>query len=1528
MNKKKLKTKYTKIGGVVERFQTLETLPENYITSFNSINPSLQKTVPNVFFNTCFDKNHLKTVIAWFLEHYGEKLTIDLVETLKQVGFHQATRAGVSLGVDDLQIPPQKVSLLSQATVKMTDVGHALEAGNLTSVEKSQRLIDTWNQTSETLRQTAVQNFRKTNPVNPVYMMAFSGARGNISQVRQLVAMRGLMADPQGAILEFPIQSNFREGLTVTEYLISCYGARKGLVDTALRTATSGYLTRRLVDAVQHVVIHVTNCHTKKGILIKDKNVEQRLIGRTLLEDVDIDSKTIIKKDTLISPRLAKQIAAKNRKIRVRSPLTCETEKSVCQLCYGLDLAQGKLVSLGEAVGIIAAQSIGEPGTQLTMRTFHTGGVGVFSEQAMKPFTAPFSGQIYFVGSLPGLFVRTPQGKIVYLLKQKSTDPEKTLLKLTSTDQTQKINAYSIKNGDVPPGSLLWVKQGELVKTGQLLLQASRLQTSKQEMPESSHPVRSPLSGEVFFQFIKIRVIEEQKNLTLKTKKKKQKNRITTQNTQKEISPTFPTLLELGNFWVFSSFIHKQAEICKSFLVEGDLISPETPTQQYNLQIPAKGQLKLVNSSLSFVQPSLELLFSKIYYSGGVYFFLTKQKQQTHHVFTYTTSSFWSSLTWYPFLQNLEFQSNCKQVPPLKGYFVNLPQKAIALKYKELPEKSTLKPETSERLTSSFLVSPHQVFYLKTFSDFSKNWGFVNKLKTLPFSVFLIAVREKTLSKKGFFQIKKNRKVFWSLKNTFRPVFQLNSLLPKCSGKSSLLARNKKTTLLSVSSKKVGDIQYSDKTTRSIFISKSLITVKEKIVPNVNTNLIHKKQVWFYIPETRLSKLINSQLTQVVLEPGKVFENIAFQSSFVSLNLLSRQHVFIVDSNKQTQQYSFFYSGKELLSQKKPFSQKATQFVWLLPKNSLLFGQISSSQFCFYKKEKFIPDQKRKLPKRSQKQTSVFQKTAVLKTKLEDFHQLSFQVKRKYRFLHLLVFQKNEHQFLPETNVFYQNWILEKNHPVSTFITSPLFTKQIPTIFSKDQREKVRFGSFRTPASSGWYSITNFLKINFRFQTPKTFRKIEKFQNNIFLTRKEKYPQNAGFGKRTKIFDKTSFPKSFLPGLTLLFYRRIILENGNTFCFQTFQDGWVLPDFPITQGFFKAKKLGEFRRTQLKQQEHYLSVLRPQDMVTLSLPNIELEFHSKTSLYQKIGARVRWGQELTPGFAVCVSGQIIKITLKTITLRKGIPFLASIRGLLHITQNDLVQKNDLLITLRSRRLQTEDIVQGIPKIEQLFEARETQGGEILKNNMHMLLSKFFSLARQVKPVPEAVELTLTYIQKFLVENILQAYSNQGVQIAEKHVEVVVRQMTARVRITNGGESGLLPGELVQLRLIEKMNRGLSSQGLQQASYEPIILGITKSVLQSESFLLAASFQQVSKVLVRSALAKKTDFLQGLHENILVGQIIPAGTGIMHFEHSPLNNRGSLREDYSDLFQSDTSLGSMISQSFQENSLQNILPEDS
>ena len=243
-----------------------------------------------IFFNRCFDKNRIKGLITWLLINSGENDTIEVVEKLKDLGFQFATQAGISLSLDDLKIPPTKPWLLSFAELEIQSSQKEYERGHLTAVERFQQLIDAWHRTSENLKQNVVKNFQSTDILNPVFMMAFSGARGNISQVRQLAGMRGLMADPQGQIIDFPIRSNFREGLTLTEYVISCYGARKGLVDTALRTADSGYLTRRLVDVSQHVVVWMVTCNTRRGIFLTDIKegrktilpLKDRLVGRVL----------------------------------------------------------------------------------------------------------------------------------------------------------------------------------------------------------------------------------------------------------------------------------------------------------------------------------------------------------------------------------------------------------------------------------------------------------------------------------------------------------------------------------------------------------------------------------------------------------------------------------------------------------------------------------------------------------------------------------------------------------------------------------------------------------------------------------------------------------------------------------------------------------------------------------------------------------------------------------------------------------------------------------------------------------------------------------------------------------------------------------------------------------------------------------------------------------------------------------------------------------------------------------------------
>ena len=572
-----------------------------------------QREDASLFFNYSFDKSRLKALILWSLTNNGEKATLDLVEKLKNIGFEYATQAGISLSIDDLKIPPNKKGLVSQAelNIQLTEIKY--QQGSLTAVEQFQQLIDTWHRTSENLKQSVVKHFRSTDVLNPVFMMAFSGARGNISQVRQLVGMRGLMSDPQGRIIDFPIRSNFREGLTLTEYVISCYGARKGVVDTALRTANSGYLTRRLVDVSQHVVVWLFNCKTRRGVFITDMkegrktilSLKDRLVGRVLAEDI----KPIAFRNQQISKGLASKIVNLKDKVLIRSPLTCEATNSVCQLCYGWSLSQGTLVPLGEAVGILAAQSIGEPGTQLTMRTFHTG--GVFSGDIMNEIISPYKGIIDFSEPLQGKLIRTSHGKIAFLTKVngvliiKRFKKDETLIDalpsiepknyLTNSELLSESNirqnategklktfpsgtnnsypkqTFGLFKGNhdkpltnrrfvdvglsledikinIPASTVLFVRQGETVFEKQLIAENSSMSNQINERIKAKYNVNSELEGQVFFDDLLLAI-----------------------RTSKEGEIT-QTALKLGSFWILSGKIYKSTVPLTFFSKIGDLV--------------------------------------------------------------------------------------------------------------------------------------------------------------------------------------------------------------------------------------------------------------------------------------------------------------------------------------------------------------------------------------------------------------------------------------------------------------------------------------------------------------------------------------------------------------------------------------------------------------------------------------------------------------------------------------------------------------------------------------------------------------------------------------------------------------------------------------------------------------------------------------------------------------------------------------------------------------------------------------------
>tara|TARA_B100001093_G_scaffold200099_1_gene192277 strand:- start:3336 stop:7214 length:3879 start_codon:yes stop_codon:yes gene_type:complete len=346
------------------------------------LNEALPADYP--FVNDQVDKKLLGATVNRLAERYSKVEVAETLDELKALGFRWATRSGVTISFSDVVAPPVKAELLASAEEKASKVQQQYERGLITDSERRQELIEIWTRATDEVARAMQENFPETNPV---HMMVDSGARGNYMQVRQIAGMRGLVANPKGEIIPRPIKSNFREGLSVLEYFISTHGARKGLADTALRTADSGYLTRRLVDVSQDVIVREVDCGTERGseIVIGEKvdgvlrpvdNLDTSAATRVLARDVEVDG-TIVGNagEQLDVPRLEALVASGAETIRVRTVLNCESSVGTCAMCYGLSMATGKLVDVGEAVGIIAAQSIGEPGTQLTMRTFHTGGV-------------------------------------------------------------------------------------------------------------------------------------------------------------------------------------------------------------------------------------------------------------------------------------------------------------------------------------------------------------------------------------------------------------------------------------------------------------------------------------------------------------------------------------------------------------------------------------------------------------------------------------------------------------------------------------------------------------------------------------------------------------------------------------------------------------------------------------------------------------------------------------------------------------------------------------------------------------------------------------------------------------------------------------------------------------------------------------------------------------------------------------------------------------------------------------------------
>jgi DNA-directed RNA polymerase subunit beta' len=408
---------------------------------------------------------NLEKIVATLLEKYPKETIIECLDKIKDLGFEYSTLSGISFGMDDLILPKNKQKIIEEAEKEKEEIEKYFEEGLLSQEEKRMKIIELWSRVKSRIGEEVLETFSKEKVgQNPIFQMVDAGARGSWAQPIQMCGMKGLVVNPAGEIIELPIKNSYKEGLKVLEYFISTHGARKGTADTALRTSSAGYLTRRLIDVAHDVIVREEDCGTKEGIEIWKEEAEEvgqdflfKIVGRVVAEDIkDETKKLVLKKGEVIDWEKAKEIIERKvQKIKVRSPLTCKTLYGVCQKCYGFDLGRNKMVEVGEAVGIVAAQSIGEPGTQLTMRTFHTGGVfGVGDITSGLP-------------TVQEIFeVRTPSNEGIIAEKEGKVievNEKKGLIIETKDKKTIHYPIY--------PGRNVLVKKGEKVEKGQLLIE-------------------------------------------------------------------------------------------------------------------------------------------------------------------------------------------------------------------------------------------------------------------------------------------------------------------------------------------------------------------------------------------------------------------------------------------------------------------------------------------------------------------------------------------------------------------------------------------------------------------------------------------------------------------------------------------------------------------------------------------------------------------------------------------------------------------------------------------------------------------------------------------------------------------------------------------------------------------------------------------------------------------------------------------------------------------------------------------------
>ena len=1227
------------------------------------------------YINKQMDKKGLNNLLSQIYLEFGGAKTAELANSLKNLGYKYATKSGTTISISDLQVPSVKKELLQEAEKEIEKSTNRYLKGEITEVERYTKVIDTWSETTEKLTAQVVENFDK---LNPVYMMAFSGARGNLSQVSQLVGMRGLMADAQGQIIDLPIKANFKEGLSVTEYIISSYGARKGLVDTALKTADSGYLTRRLVDVAQDVIIRADDCHTTKSINMKPITngdavivpLIDRLLGRTIAEDiVDTDGTVLVKSGTTMNRDDIRKVAHLNlQQLKVRSGLTCGLEYGICQKCYGWAMTTQKLVDIGEAIGIIAAQSIGEPGTQLTMRTFHTGGV-FKGAGAMKSIEAKSAGEI--VSNVRTREVRTRHGDVVKVANYEAD------IEIKGAKRTDKYH--------IPAGSTVFFENGMQVEKGFKLATYEPVSSGdgSRLTEKATKDITSDLSGEVLYE-----------DFIADEKKDRQGNISRTTNKQ-------------GIIWVLG----------------GDV---------YNLPGGSKVLVKDEQKVSEGEKLAETLMLSE--HGGEV--------------------RFGEDLV----IEDVKFEGkNIKKI--VQGKELTIVIASLQ------PENATFEQTKKEQL-----------------------WT-VDK------------TGEKYIVKAPVDTPVENGMIIAELLN--------DDCAVTSSGEIRYVDVEVDENQIIT---KAGSVVFIPEEIHQISKDSSLKMVENGTFVTAGTEVV--KDVYCHIDGIVEFKEFNDIIHEITIRPGEVHQLSSISELKVDEGEVVKKGTVIADGIK----------AKE---------------------NSIITIMDSSNDDI-------------------------------------DIDDLDEELDTTLS--------------LDEDNI--------ANQPVQILIR-PV---QVLEVQQKDV-------SIKFNTTDDLIDIVPVTQLQY-----KDGARVRNLDGST-ITRTSLVLQMQGYLSHLKGMVELDENNNL---------RIVVLENlivrrefeGNSKLMSSLQtellvkDGQVIdPKTPVAKTQVLAINDGTASIKHDNEEARRL-------LIICDSYETDIKIGGKASV--KKGDFIKLDGILSDnGDKSPISGQIVSVNKDTVKIRNGRPYLISPGTMLQVESGALVLRGDIIATLVFERQKTGDIVQGLPRVEELLEGRKPKDCAILAETDGVaeietdddLPRLYLATENGRTEIKYAIDANIIVqdkqkitkgqpltsgplnphdvirlcgpeaAQQYLVDEVQRVYRSQGVEIADKHVEIIVRQMTKKVKVVDAGDTTLLPGELVEIQHFENINKQAEEEGKTPATCEYMLLGITKASLNTESFISAASFQETTRILTEAAVEGKKDMLRGLKENVIIGRLIPAGTGFHHLTNA-------------------------------------------